>query len=80
MDPNDTRQKLLDLLVELAPEFAPEDIAPDEDLREQLDIDSMDLHQLAGRIYEVFGVDIPEQDRADLTTLDRICAYVVAHG
>ncbi len=72
-------QQLLELLVELAPEFETSEIAHDEDLREQLDIDSMDLHQLAARIYEVFGVDIPEAERVELTTVERCVAYIGAH-
>jgi acyl carrier protein len=79
MERTDIHANILDLLVDLAPEFTADEIVPDEDLREQLDIDSMDLHQLSGRVYEVFGVDIPEEDRAGLTTVDSIVAYVVAH-
>lgn len=70
--------QLLELLVELAPEFEASEIDEDEDLREQLDIDSMDFHQLAVRIYEVFGVDIPEAERVELTTVRRCVDYLVA--
>lgn len=65
-----------ELLVDLAPEFAPDEIDADEDLREQLDIDSMDLHQLAAALYESTGIDIPESERADLVTLRRIVDWV----
>jgi acyl carrier protein len=79
MERTDIQAKVLDLLVDLAPEFTADEIVPDEDLREQLDIDSMDLHQLSGRLYTEFSIDIPEEDRAGLTTVDTIVAYVVAH-
>ncbi|TNE88523.1 MAG: acyl carrier protein [Deltaproteobacteria bacterium] len=70
---------VLDLLVELAPEFEAGDIDLDEDLRDQLDIDSMDIHQLATRLYETFGVDVPESDRAELTTVRRCVAYIASN-
>jgi acyl carrier protein len=70
--------RVKELLVELAPEFEVDEIASDEDLREQLDIDSMDLHQLATRLYEVYGVDVPEAERAELTTVDRIVGWLAA--
>jgi acyl carrier protein len=73
------QQQLLELLVELAPEYEAGEISIDEDLREELDIDSMDLHQLASRIYEVFGVDIPEAERVELTTVRSCVDYLVAH-
>jgi len=76
MDDPTIHKKLLDLLVELAPEFAAEDIDLDEDLRDQLDIDSMDLQQLAGRIDDVFGVDIPEAERVELSTARSLIDYL----
>lgn len=77
MDP--IRSRILALLAEIAPEVPSDEVDPDADLRDQLDIDSMDLHHLAGRIFEEFGVDVPEADRAELTTVRRCAAYVQAH-
>jgi acyl carrier protein len=76
MSRDQVEAKVRELLVDLAPEFEASEIDPDEDLREQLDIDSMDLHQLAGTLYETYGVDIPEADRAGLTTVNTITDYV----
>ncbi len=76
MSRDQVEAKVRELLVDLAPEFEASEIDPDEDLREQLDIDSMDLHQLAGTLYETYGVDIPEADRAGLTTVNTITGYV----
>lgn len=72
--------QVLELLVEIAPAFTVDNIDIESDLREQLDIDSMDIHQLASRIYETFGVDVPEAERAELTTVRRCVAYLEAHG
>ena len=71
--------RVRELLVDLAPEFEADAIDPDEDLRQQLDIDSMDLHQLATSLFEVYGVDIPESERADLVTLRAIVDWLDAH-
>ncbi len=77
MNRDELDAKVRTLLVDLAPEFEAEEIEPDEDLREQLDIDSMDLHQLAGTLYETYQVDIPESERAGLTTLRSIVDWVL---
>jgi acyl carrier protein len=70
------QQVLQILTTRIAPEFEIEEIDVDEDLREQLDIDSMDLVQLATALYEVFGIDVPEADRIELTTVTRCVAYL----
>jgi acyl carrier protein len=48
-------------------------------LRDQLDLDSMDALNFVIGLHEGFGVDIPESDYAKLTTLDGIVAYLASH-
>jgi acyl carrier protein len=59
--------------------IAPEsntDIDPDTDLREQIDLDSMDILNLMIALHEATGVDIPEADYPRLATLNRSIAYL----
>jgi acyl carrier protein len=48
-------------------------------LREQLDLDSMDLLNLLVAIGERTRVEIPEVDAARLRTLDQLVAYLERH-
>jgi acyl carrier protein len=62
-------------LGKIAPE-AGSDLDPDADLREQIDLDSMDILNLMIAIHEATGVEIPEADYPKLTTLNACVAYL----
>lgn len=62
-------------LGKIAPE-ANSDLDPDADLREQIDLDSMDILNLMIAIHEATGVEIPEADYPKLTTLNACTAYL----
>jgi acyl carrier protein len=59
----------------IAPEASSE-IDPDADLREQVDLDSMDILNLMIAIHEATGVDIPEADYPKLATLNSCVSYL----
>jgi acyl carrier protein len=46
------------------------------DLRDQLDIDSMDFLNFAVALNEELGVEIPEADYGKVQTVDRLVEYV----
>jgi acyl carrier protein len=75
---NDVRGVLFDILGEIAPEADLSTIKPDVDLRDQLDIDSMDFQHFLIGVDEALGVDIPERDYAKLTTLAACLRYLTA--
>lgn len=54
----------------------PNEIDPAVDLREQIDLDSMDILNLAVAIHEATGVDIPEADYPQMTSLNGCVAYL----
>jgi acyl carrier protein len=74
----DTRATILRLLYQLRPEAAGRPLPPDADLREELDLDSMDFLNFVLAIDEAVGVEIPEEDYTRLATLDECVAYVDA--
>ena len=78
MTRNEIRAAVLLILAEIAPEADPSAITLDVDLRDQLDIDSMDFLSFVIAIHEGLGVDIPERDYPKLTTLDEIVDYVAS--
>ena len=63
-------------LHKIAPEVDPNEIDPAVDLREQIDLDSMDILNLAVAIHEATGVDIPEADYPQMTSLNGCVAYL----
>ncbi len=72
------RETIFTVLDEIAPEADPTTLAPDEDMREALNIDSFDhLNVLIG-LHEALGVEIPEADYGELTTLAGLIAYLSA--
>ncbi len=71
-------ETLLRLLGDIAPELDAAQLKPGLNLRDQLDLDSMDFLNFIIAIHKAFGVDIPEADYRKLATLDAIVAYVKA--
>lgn len=77
MTPNEIREAVLRALADVAPEADPAMLRPDVDLRDQLDIDSMDFLNFVIGIHEQVHVEIPEGDYPRLQTLDQVVDYVV---
>jgi acyl carrier protein len=64
----------------IAPEADLDQLDPDADLREQIDLDSMDILNLAIAIHERTGIDIPEADYPKMVTLTGAIDYLSARG
>lgn len=78
MTTDEIRQTVLKLLCCIAPEAKPAELRPDESLREQLDVDSMDLLNFMVSLHKEFGVEIPERDYPQLGTVDGCISYLEA--
>ena len=78
MDEHKIRQIIFATLRTIAPEVTPEEIAANEPLRDQVDLDSMDFLNFLIGLHEKLGVDIPEADYAKLVTLDDLVSYLKA--
>jgi len=72
------QETIQDILSQIAPEADLSEVGPHEDLRDALDIDSMDQLNLIMGINERLGIDIPEDDYGQLTTLGAIYQYIEA--
>ncbi|MDD2664845.1 MAG: acyl carrier protein [Dechloromonas sp.] len=72
------RAEVLAILKRLAPEVDPAQIVPDQVLRTQVDLDSMDWLNVLACIHEQLGVNIPELDYGKVVTLDSMVAYLTA--
>ncbi len=80
MTNDEVKALILAELHKIAPEVDLNELDPTIDLREQVDIDSMDVLNLAIAIHESTGIDIPEADYPKILTLEGCVAYLRAHG
>ncbi len=60
----------------IAPEIETGAIDPSAELREQVDLDSMDILNWMIAIHERTGVEIPEADYARMATLNECVSYL----
>jgi SHS2 domain-containing protein/acyl carrier protein len=70
------RQAIFDALHQIAPEADLQKIRPEENLRETLDIDSFDSLNVLIGLHARLGVEVPEADYGQLTTLSALVRYV----
>ena len=70
------KRLILDILGDIAPEADTAALAGDADLREALDLDSMDFLNFVVALHDRAGIDVPEADYPELFTLDSAIAYL----
>lgn len=78
MTRDELRSVLLGILANIAPDADVARLSGNRDLREQLDIDSMDFLSFMAAIQETTGVDVPERDYGKLASLDAVLDYLLA--
>jgi acyl carrier protein len=78
MSPEQLRSVVLQALSDVAPEIEPGSLDPTAELRNQLDLDSMDFLNFVLGLHKALGIDIPEADYRKLATLDGCVAYLAA--
>ena len=72
----DIRKVLREELNNIAPEVDLASVDPTADLREVMDIDSMDFLNFITAVHHRLNLDIPEIDYPKLVTLDGAAAYI----
>ena len=73
------QQRVLAVLTAVAPDIDPATLAPDVDLREQVDFDSMDTLNFATGLKREFGIDVPDADFREIASVARCVRYLQAH-
>jgi len=76
MNESEIRTLAAEVLAGIAPEADLASVGDDEDLREALDLDSMDFLNFVIALSKKTGRDIPEADTARLVTLRGLVAYL----
>jgi acyl carrier protein len=67
---------VLRVLGEVAPEVDLTSVDPAEDLRDQLNLDSMDILNLAIGLFQATGIEVPERDYGRIVTVDGCVSYL----
>lgn len=80
MTPDEARAVVADVLGQIAPEIDLDHVDAAEDLRDEIDLDSLDFLNLVEGIKERIGVDVPEEDYPQVRSLDGIVGYLAAHA
>jgi acyl carrier protein len=76
MNEQELRAAVLAALGEVAPDADLARLAGSADLRDELEIDSMDFLNLAIGVHKATGVEIPEADYPRLGSIDAWVAYL----
>ena len=76
MDKREIRAVLLEVIDSVAPGCLPDVVDDMEDIREQMDLDSMDLLNIVAGLHERLGIDIPESDIEQISTIEGAVAYL----
>ena len=75
-----TREEIISLILGFLRESAPDedlsDLDPELPLRDQLELDSVDFLNIVMDLQMNYGIEIPEDDFIELTTLNRCVAYL----
>ena len=77
-DEKEIREVVVRTLSNIAPEIEAESIDPRRDLRDQIDIDSVDFLNFVIGLHKELGVDIPDADVPKLATLNGCIAYLLS--
>ena len=72
------RQAVREALSNVAPEVDFNAIDPAKDLRDQIDIDSVDFLNFVIGLHKALNIEIPDADVAKLTTLNGCVNYLLA--
>jgi len=80
MTQDEARDLIASVLAGIAPEADLAGVAEADDLREALDLDSMDFLNLMIGLHERGGIDIPESDYPELFTLGGAVRYLCARA
>ena len=72
------KQTIFQLLKNIAPDTNPEELSPQDNIREKLDIDSYDYLQFIIALDKALGIQIPEMDYGKINTLEQLLNYLNA--
>ncbi len=76
MTREEIKQAVIDIISEVLPDDDCSQLEPEKDLREQLDLDSMDFLDIVMELRKQYGVEVPEEDYPQLASLQSSVDYL----
>jgi acyl carrier protein len=76
MTAEETKQAIIDIIADIAPDETLDSLKGDVPLRDQIDLDSMDFLDIVMELRKRYNVEVPEADYMELNTLDGCVTYL----
>lgn len=76
MNAEDVKKIVIDIIADVAPDEEVDGINPEQSLRDQLDLDSMDFLDIVMELRKRHKVEVPSEDYPQLATLNSCVAYL----
>lgn len=76
MTEDQVKQIVIDIIDEIAPDEDTSNIKPDVNLRDQMDLDSMDFLDIVMELRKQHNIEVPEEDYPKLASLDSCAEYL----
>ena len=77
MTEDQVKQIVIDIINEIAPDEDTSDLKGAINLREQMDLDSMDFLDIVMELRKQHGIEVPEADYPELASLDSCANYLM---
>lgn len=75
MSKDDIKSKIIKSILEIAPDIEEDEIEPNENIQNSLEIDSFDFLKILTAMNEEVGIEVPEADYAKVDTLEKMAEY-----
>lgn len=76
MTAEETRQAVIDIIADIAPDEDLESLNDGQPLRDQIDLDSMDFLDIVMELRKRHNIEVPEADYPELNTMDGCVNYL----
>lgn len=76
MTEDQVKQIVIDIINEIAPDEDTTDLKSEVNLRDQMDLDSMDFLDIVMELRKQHGIEVPEEDYPQLASLDSCAEYL----
>ncbi|RCL31951.1 MAG: acyl carrier protein [Puniceicoccaceae bacterium] len=76
MTAEQVKQIVIDIINEIAPDEDTSNLKSEVNLRDQMDLDSMDFLDIVMELRKQHGIEVPEEDYPKLASLDSCADYL----
>ena len=76
MTAEETRQAVIDIITDIAPDEDLDNLNDAQPLRDQIDLDSMDFLDIVMELRKRHSIEVPEGDYPELNTMDGCVRYL----